>query len=82
MGQPAVAGDGDEPPGQPAVVDVPGEVGVEAGQTLGVQPDLGGIDLLLQDPAESQPGGVRAPPVADHPSVGRSETDRPTLGRR
>ena len=48
VGQLAVAGDGEEEPGEQAVVDVALEVAVEDGEPPGVEADVGGIDLALQ----------------------------------
>ncbi|MDQ2724449.1 MAG: hypothetical protein M3Y36_03020 [Actinomycetota bacterium] len=59
MGQPAVAGHGDEIAGQTSVIDVLGEMAVDASQPGGVQPDLGGVhvDLQLSHVVSSRPAG-------------------------
>lgn len=48
MGQLTVAGHSDEKAGQAPIVDVVGEMAVDAGQPSRVETDLGGVDLDLQ----------------------------------
>src|SRR5262249_40065573 len=48
VGQPAVPADRDEPAGQPAIVDVAGEVPVDPRQPRRVQADFGRVHFLLE----------------------------------
>ncbi len=48
VGDAAVPADDGEPAGQPSVVDVAGEVAVDAAQAVGVEADLPWLDLDLE----------------------------------
>lgn len=54
MGQFSVAGHGYEVAGQAPIIDVVGEMAVDAGQPVRVETDLGGVDLDLQFAHESE----------------------------
>ena len=76
-----VAGDGEQPPRQPTVIDVAVEVAVHASQTLDIEPDVGRIDLRLQGP-HGQPVKQAARQVGAHVGGGDGAGDlRPPLGR-
>src|SRR5205814_5597683 len=76
----ATPADKEQPPWQAPVVDIASEVAVDALQPVGVEPDLGGIDLDLDVSHRHQP--CRKPTaVGGGPTAGPAPAGRPPPAR-